>query len=636
MKPNFALSLSFEGISLLHRAFPGWNRVGDVALDSPDLAGALAVLRETAQQINGHDITSKLVIPNDQIKYLSLDLGILGEEERDAAIRAALVGATPYPVDHLEFDWSVEGDRTHVAAVARETLAEAESFAESHGFGPLSFVAIPPEGQFAGEPFFGATRHAASVLDEGDQVQRDMAAIRITGVVRLPDPGDGEEEDQPLPEGEFDAPDATFAESTANAAPAVEDDLVDQAAEEDSAEDASYTAPEIDEPTAPEQDSEPEPESDTEADAEAADDAEAETETHPIPVFGHAPDIDQDESDDEEPEQVADPELEGEAEVTASVLSDTLPAEDEPEPVNPVDAWNDTPGESDAPAFASMRAHRDEGGLGAAPVLSGVRRSAEDLTAPTVAVPSAHDLDEPAAPSIEATPEAYGDAETLDDLPPAPAPLFTDDEDVEDLANFHADQDNLATDDADDDAPHDRSLSFLARKGTDTVAGLAAAEAAREDERQRMTVFGARASDKAKYEVGGKPRYLGLILSAVLLLFLAGVAAWASIFMDEGLSRFFGSQPTTDIVTLPADTLDELAVEGEEAMVPTPPEPEVEPVEMAALTTEPEPDEAPAPRPHRTYFATCTDRERGTGALCRHRGLATGAAGPAIARPVVA
>ena len=168
--------------------------MGDVALDSPDLAGALAVLRETAQQINGQDITSKLVIPNDQIKYLSLDLGILDEAERDNAIRAALEGATPYPVDDLEFDWSVEGNQTLVAAVSRETLAEAEAFADSHGFGPLSFVAIPDEGQFSGEPFFGPTSYAASVLDEGVQVQRDMAAIRVTGVVRLPDPGDEDED----------------------------------------------------------------------------------------------------------------------------------------------------------------------------------------------------------------------------------------------------------------------------------------------------------------------------------------------------------------------------------------------------------------------------------------------------------
>ena len=36
MKPNFALSLSFEGIRLLHRAPDGWRQVGEVAVDTPD------------------------------------------------------------------------------------------------------------------------------------------------------------------------------------------------------------------------------------------------------------------------------------------------------------------------------------------------------------------------------------------------------------------------------------------------------------------------------------------------------------------------------------------------------------------------------------------------------------------------
>ena len=59
------------------------------------------------------------------------------------------------------------------------------------------------------------------------------------------------------------------------------------------------------------------------------------------------------------------------------------------------------------------------------------------------------------------------------------------------------------------------------------------------EEEQRMTIFGAREAEP----VGGKPKYLALILTVVLLLFLAGVAAWASIFLDDGLARFFRSDP---------------------------------------------------------------------------------------------
>jgi hypothetical protein len=68
------------------------------------------------------------------------------------------------------------------------------------------------------------------------------------------------------------------------------------------------------------------------------------------------------------------------------------------------------------------------------------------------------------------------------------------------------------------------------------------AVSARENEKQRMTVFGARKPKKKKENiaVGGKPRFLGLILTAILLLFLVTVAAWASVFLDDGLARFFG------------------------------------------------------------------------------------------------
>jgi hypothetical protein len=79
---------------------------------------------------------------------------------------------------------------------------------------------------------------------------------------------------------------------------------------------------------------------------------------------------------------------------------------------------------------------------------------------------------------------------------------------------------------------------------TDAAAPAAAAAmpdprsggfATTEDERARMTVFGARNRER----VGGKPRFLGLMLTAALLLFLVGVAAWASVFLDDGIARFF-------------------------------------------------------------------------------------------------
>jgi len=158
MKPNFALSLSFEGIRLLHRTSSGWSLVGEVPLDAADLAAELAVLRKTALALDPQGLRTKLLIPNEQIKYIALDT----TRAQEADVRAALDGATPYAVDDLVHDFVRGGGRTYIAAVARETLAEAEAFAADYRFGPICFAAVPEPFTFWGEPFFGATAIAAT------------------------------------------------------------------------------------------------------------------------------------------------------------------------------------------------------------------------------------------------------------------------------------------------------------------------------------------------------------------------------------------------------------------------------------------------------------------------------------------
>ena len=182
MKPNFALSLSFEGIRLLHRSGTGWTKVGEVALDSPDLAGELAVLRKTALALDPAGLRTKIILPNDQIRYLALDTTRATADE----VRATLEGATPYRVDDLAWDFVKGGGRTYIAAVARETLDEAESFAAEHRFGPVSFVAIPDEFAFVGEPFFGPTKVAASLIAPGETVERDPVPVKLTAPPRPP------------------------------------------------------------------------------------------------------------------------------------------------------------------------------------------------------------------------------------------------------------------------------------------------------------------------------------------------------------------------------------------------------------------------------------------------------------------
>lgn len=180
MKPSFALNLTEDGVTLLHRTARGWTNVGQARFEDPDFAEALEFLRNTALELSPKGITTKLVIPNSQILYIQIAAPGPGEEERRAQIAAALEGRTPYDVADLAFDWSGDGPEVKVAVVAKETLGEAEAFATEHRFNPVSFVAMP-EGDFGTEPFFGTATAAASVLTKSQKVERDREVISIIG-----------------------------------------------------------------------------------------------------------------------------------------------------------------------------------------------------------------------------------------------------------------------------------------------------------------------------------------------------------------------------------------------------------------------------------------------------------------------
>ncbi|WP_394707818.1 hypothetical protein [Roseovarius pacificus] len=152
-----------------------------MSLEVEDLPAELTALRERAQALTASPMICKLLIPDAQIKYLTFDGQGATGEALEQAVRTHLDGATPYALDDLAYDWSFEAGQVHVAAVAHETLAEAEDFATLHGFAPVSFVARPAQGRFVGEPWFGETAQAARHLPEGETLERDTAPVRIIG-----------------------------------------------------------------------------------------------------------------------------------------------------------------------------------------------------------------------------------------------------------------------------------------------------------------------------------------------------------------------------------------------------------------------------------------------------------------------
>ncbi|HEY6918776.1 MAG TPA: translation initiation factor 2, partial [Tabrizicola sp.] len=179
MKPTFALDLTRETIGLLHRTPKGWLSIGEVAFDAPDLPEAMDYLRKTALGLSPLGVATKLILPNSQILYTEVHAPGPSRDEKRRQIAAALEGRTPYDVAELVFDWSGKGATVKVAVIARETLDQAEAFAAEHRLNPVSFVAIPEDGTFVGEPWFGPTTAAASILAEDETVDRDREPVSI-------------------------------------------------------------------------------------------------------------------------------------------------------------------------------------------------------------------------------------------------------------------------------------------------------------------------------------------------------------------------------------------------------------------------------------------------------------------------
>ncbi|MHA6262412.1 hypothetical protein ACXYMO_04350 [Arenibacterium sp. CAU 1754] len=431
MKPGFALSLSFDGITLLHRAAGGWRRVGETALDASDLTGELAVLRDKAGTLSDDGLRSKIILPNDQIKYLEVETG--GRQGQDLLdhVRDVLDAATPYSVDDLAYDMAPEGDVMHIAAVARETLAEAEAFAVEHEFAPVSFVSIPGDQPYPGEPFFGTTEHAATILD-GGAVEPDGIAVVVTG------------------EAEY---------------PAIQEE----------------PAPDI----------------------------------PPAPVTGpQQPNV-------AEPEDLS--------------PQDTAP-DKPPAPVTETPAPEKAPPLQLGTSFASRRS----GGTGAAPALDGAKRAGADTASvrPVAASSPRITFDaEPEAkdPDTGTTAPASGTITSpVLDIPEGPSEAETR-AGLGGLLSRHRTKEAMAE-------------AALAPVVADTAPALPTSQVPK-TETARMTVFGARED----VVVGGKPKHLGLILTALLLLFLAGVALWASLFLDDGLAGLLGpDEKTTEVALAPS------------------------------------------------------------------------------------
>ena len=633
MKPNFALNITDSTISLLHRTSRGWMEVGSADFDSPDLEEALGYLRSSALGLSPHGITTKLVLPASQVLYTEVEAPGPDRAAREVQIRAALEGRTPYAVDDLVFDWRGTGPVVKVAVVARETLAEAEGFADTHRFNPVSFVTIPAEGQFTGEPWFGTTSVVATVLPKGQKVTRDQDPVQV--IQRDAAKAAPKSDTPPVTEKADDGDKATKPADTDTAEKAKAERLDDAAAlteaelkrqrevevqREEEARKADDAQREADERSA----AEAQRAAQAQREAIAEDAARQKAEAARAEMELRAQELAQAEAkrlvEEAEKTKAAYQErensraamIEAERQRASSPQAAAEVAKAAFEGVSdPVIA--DGPDTVPAPpAFASRR--RDDSGtpptLGsarsdgaasaekpkvsgpAAPTVTSISARAAGPAAPTVVVKAAVSSAAPAsgvAPKpLNGTPTfAQGGKPTLTPAPNKPAPVTLEKADVT--------------------APGTATripgkAAALSRFKSKVSADPVQATSARSD-----ATLGKMGAKLAKDR--GKPRFLGLILTLVLMAILAGVAAWSSIYLSRNSTTSDPIQQAESTPTDPAATADVQAADAEpeavsDAEAVANAEAELPPVADLSTTAQPEQAAPAGPGPEVTADGT--------------------------------
>ena len=686
MKPAFALNLSPDGISLLHRTSRGWLLVGAVALDDPDMPAALGYLRKTALGLAPRGFATKLILPASQILYTAIEAPGPDAANRRRQIARALEGRTPYAAEDLVFDWSGTGTRVNVAVVARETLEEAEAFAQEHRFNPVSFVAMPEDGTFAGEPFFGQTAKARSYIPEGERLVRDQDPVRIAGdadlarlaaasvAERMVD--DAAPAEAEAPAAEQAAPEAALPAADDNEMAGAADPVIEAPTAETLAAEAPIGEAEAGLPDGTEADVAP----DTGADAAAAplasdhplDDIAVEAQTEaglPDPALEMAveamPEPEAETVDapaeaaaeptpDVAPVEQADPRAErrraraerrereaaarAEAEAAAAparqpsfgFAAPVVGAADEPEPA----VAETAPGAEDAPGSTEA---------GEAPSVAGAPRAfgadisfeeesaaagqgeAEDAAfdtaaalapedaeeAPFLAVEDEAELATPPELDADGVPTPFAAAATLSPAAAMPGPRLR-------LGPAAADAGRAGPAKMSGDAgsvisprlgiaaepraearaePAARAKSRASGLGKAVIAAGKMAKAAKSargasrrveaapgpaaprsrtgSEAEALTVFGARRSAPAR----GKPRYLGLMLTAALVFLMLAVALWSSLLEETPTAEAPASEPLANADPLRTAAVESLAAAPDFEDVPT-----VDAIEADAMT----------------------------------------------------
>ncbi|NNJ68415.1 MAG: hypothetical protein HKP54_10305 [Boseongicola sp.] len=149
MSERWGFDLSMEAVRLMRHRLGEWQEFAVEKLEGDDIEARLAALVAKVETPASVDI----FLPRDQILFT--DVKVSGETPTTEEIYSAMDGRTPYDLADLEIDWvATTPGNARVAAIATQTLEEAEAFVTKGGLEVRAFSALAAPEDFPRPPVF--------------------------------------------------------------------------------------------------------------------------------------------------------------------------------------------------------------------------------------------------------------------------------------------------------------------------------------------------------------------------------------------------------------------------------------------------------------------------------------------------
>ena len=185
MSERWGFDLSMEAVRLMRRDAEQWHEFAVEKLEGEDIETRLASLVANAKTADPVDI----FLPRDQILFTTVEVD--SDTDPNISIRSAMEGRTPYNLDELEIDWELSSpESAQVAAVARETLDEAEAFVTKGGLTVRAFSSLDVPHEFPRFPVFAEKHPNPTVTQVAPEAEPAFSTARAASALAVDDTPD--------------------------------------------------------------------------------------------------------------------------------------------------------------------------------------------------------------------------------------------------------------------------------------------------------------------------------------------------------------------------------------------------------------------------------------------------------------